>query len=71
MTGEVRSKLTRTNSAAENVKHAHINHGGTQAHTYGPTQSHTHMNTGRELRKCGCKGCRHANIIKSIKMDVV
>lgn len=28
---EVRSKLTRTDSAAENVKHVYINHGGTQA----------------------------------------
>lgn len=29
--GGVRSKVTRTDSAAENVKHVCINHGGTQA----------------------------------------
>ncbi len=42
---EVRSKLTRTDSAAENVKHVYITHRGTQAGT------HTHRHTGREAEK--------------------
>lgn len=45
--GEVRGKLTRTDSAAENVKHADITHGGTQA----GRQPHTDTHTGRKAEK--------------------
>jgi len=37
--GEVRSKLTRMDSAAENVKHADIAHGGTHSHTHTQVES--------------------------------
>lgn len=51
--GEVRSKLTRTDSAAENVKHAYITHGGTQAgtHTHTQVERERERQTGRLTRK--------------------